>query len=86
VLYDAGKEKIMPQTMTLDEKLAISCKAAELRKAGDEEGASRLLRTAPMPPYLAKIYKEKVGVKQLIESGWNLSEAEAEFGKDWLSR
>jgi hypothetical protein len=47
----------MPQdkTMTLDEKLAISCKSAALRKAGDEEGASRLLRTAPMPPYLAKI-------------------------------
>jgi len=74
------------QTMTLDEKLAIGCKAAELRKAGDEEGATRLLRTAPMPPYLAKIYKEKVGVKQLIESGWNLSEAEAEFGPDWLSK
>ena len=74
------------QTMTLDEKLAISCKAAELRKAGDEEGASRLIRTAPMPPYLAKIYKEKIGVKQLIESGWNLSEAEAEFGPDWLAK
>ena len=78
----------MPQikTMSLDEKLAISCKAAELRKAGDREGANRLLRTAPMPPYLAKIYKEKVGVSQLIESGWNLSEAEAEFGADWLNK
>jgi hypothetical protein len=40
----------MPQveTMTLDEKLAISCKAAALRQAGDEEGSSRLLRTDPM--------------------------------------
>jgi len=74
------------QTMTLDEKLAISCKAAALRKAGDEEGATRLLRTAPMPPYLAKIYKEKVGAKQLIESGWNLSEAEAMFGSNWLDK
>jgi hypothetical protein len=74
------------QTMTLDEKLAISCKAAALWKAGDEEGFSRLIRTAPLPPYLAKIYKEKVGVKQLIESGWNLSEAEAEFGPDWLNK
>jgi len=74
------------QTMTLDEKLAISCKAAELRKAGDEEGASRLLRTAPLPPYLAKIYKEKIGVEHLINSGWNLSEAEAAFGSDWLSK
>jgi hypothetical protein len=72
--------------MTLDEKLAIACKAAALRNAGDREGFSRVIRTAPMPPYLAKIYKEKVGVKQLLESGWNLSEAEAEFGSDWLSK
>jgi hypothetical protein len=39
-----------------------------------------------MPPYLAKIYKEKIGAEQLINSGWNLSEAEAEFGSDWLNR
>ena len=74
------------QTMTLDEKLAISCKAAELRDAGDKEGASRLLRTAPMPPFLAKIMKEKMGPDYLINGGWNLSEAEAEFGPDWISR
>ncbi len=74
------------QTMTLDEKLAISNKAFRLMDAGDEEGGIRLMKTAPLPPYLAKIYKEKIGVKQLIESGWNLSEAEAEFGRDWLSK
>jgi len=34
-------------------------------------------RTAPLPPYLAKIYKEKIGVDQLIKSGWNLSENKA---------
>ena len=73
-------------TMTLDEKLAIGCKAAELWQAGDREGYSRLTRTIPMPPYLAKIYKEKVGVEHLINGGWNLSEAEAEFGEDWLSK
>ena len=76
----------MPETMTLDEKLAISNRALDLYEAGDEEGFSRLIRTAPMPPYLAKIYKEKVGVDRLIKGGWNLSEAEAEFGSDWLSR
>jgi len=74
------------QTMTLDEKLAIGCKAAALWDAGDEEGGSRFLRTSPMPPYLAKMYKEKIGVEQLLESGWNLSEAEAEFGEDWLNK
>jgi hypothetical protein len=72
--------------MTLDEKLAISCRAAALRQAGDREGYIRLMKTAPMPPYLAKIMKEKVGVDYLINSGWNLSEAEAEFGPGWLSR
>ena len=76
----------MTQTMTLDEKLAIGCKAAALRKAGDIEGADRLVQSIPMPPYLAKIYKEKVGVEHLINGGWNLSEAEVEFGEDWLSR
>ena len=76
----------MPQTMTLDEKLAISMKACALRQSGDREGFQRVIKTAPMPPYLAKIYKETVGVEQLIKSGWNLSEAEAEFGSDWLSR
>jgi hypothetical protein len=44
------------------------------------------MKTTPLPPYLAKVYKEKVGIKELIESGWNLSEAEAEFGENWLSR
>jgi len=72
------------QTMTLDEKLALSGKLLELRKAGDNEGASRLIRSMPMPPYLAKVAKEKIGVDFLINGGWNLSEAEAEFGSDWL--
>ena len=73
------------QTMTLDEKLAIGCKAVALSKAGDEEGYFRLIKTIPMPPYLARIMKEKVGVDFLVNGGWNLSEAEAEFGLNWLS-
>ena len=77
----------MSQTMmTLDEKLAIACKAAALREAGDREGYQRLMKTAPIPPYIAKVMKEKVGVDFLINGGWNLSEAEAEFGSDWLSQ
>jgi hypothetical protein len=34
---------------------------------------------------LAKVFKEKIGLKPLLESGWNLSEVEAEFGSDWLN-
>jgi len=75
----------MMQTMTLDEKLAISNKALDLYEAGDEEGFSRLIRTAPMPPYLAKVMKDKMGADFLINGGYNLSEAEDEFGSNWLS-
>jgi hypothetical protein len=71
--------------MTLDEKLSISNRALDLLDAGDREGYSRLIRTAPLPPYLAKVMKEKVGADFLIDAGYNLSEAEAEFGKDWLT-
>jgi hypothetical protein len=76
----------MPQgkTMTIEEKLAIGCKAAELWKAGDEAGYDRLIKSIPLPPYLAKVAKEKIGVDFLKNGGWNLSEVEAEFGSDWL--
>ncbi|MCL2374185.1 MAG: hypothetical protein FWC65_02970 [Treponema sp.] len=78
----------MPETktMTIEEKLAISNKACLLLQAGDKEGYSRLTRTIPLPPFMAKIAKEKIGVDFLLNGGWNLSEAEAEFGTDWLSR
>ena len=76
----------MSQTMTLDEKLAILCKAAALRQAGNEAEHDRLVRSVPMPPYLAKIAKEKIGLDFLTNGGWNLSEAEAEFGQGWLSK
>jgi hypothetical protein len=72
--------------MSLDEKLDIACRSAALRQAGDEEGALRLMKTAPIPSYIAKVIKEKVGADFLIKEGWNLAEAEAEFGRDWLSK
>jgi len=74
------------QTMTLDEKFAISHRAIALKQAGDHEGYIRLMKTAPIPSYIAKVIKEKVGADFLIKEGWNLAEAEAEFGADWLSK
>jgi len=74
------------KTMTDEEKIDTSYKACMLLRAGDEEGYSRLTKSIPLPPYLAKIAKEKIGVDFLLNRGWNLSEVEAEFGSDWLSR
>jgi hypothetical protein len=74
------------QLMTLDEKFAIGHEALALKQAGDIEGYERLMRTMPMPHYLAKVYKDKLGLDVLLSLGWNLSEAEAEYGSDWLLR
>ena len=78
----------MPQTQTMtdEEKVDKAYQSCLLKQAGDIEGASRLLRSIPMPPYLAKVAKEKIGADFLIDGGWNLSEAEAEFGRDWLTK
>ena len=72
------------QIMTLAEKLSVGNRAIALKNSGDRVGYERLMKTIPMPPYLAKVAKEKIGPEFLVKGGWNLSEAEAEFGSDWL--
>jgi hypothetical protein len=78
----------MPQakTMSLHEILALGVKSIELEKQGKFEEAKKVLHQTPLPPYLAKFYKDHIGVDALLKSGWNLSEAEAKFGSDWLTR
>jgi hypothetical protein len=82
-----GKEETMPemQTMTLDEKLDIGVKVAELYNQGRDEEADKLNRTIPLAPFLAKFYKDHFGLDQLLESGFNLSEAVEEYGPSFIS-
>jgi len=47
------------ETMALDEKFAIARKACERLDMGDREGYSRLIRSVPMPSYLAKVARTK---------------------------
>jgi hypothetical protein len=73
--------------MTIHEKLELLKKADEYRKAGNEAEAQRItLQELPMPPYLARAVKEFSGVDFLLKGGYNLSEAEAEYGPDWLTK
>jgi hypothetical protein len=72
--------------MTLQEKLHIGVQAIELKKQGKLEEADRLERSIPMEPWAAAWYKKRVGVEALNNGGWNLSEAEAAFGHDWLTQ
>jgi hypothetical protein len=72
--------------MTDLEKAAILTRVWELRDAGKEKEAHALQATIPLQPYLAKVAKKLHGADYLIEAGYNLSEAEAAFGSDWLTR
>jgi hypothetical protein len=84
-LYLFFNEAAMPQ-MTLEVKFAIRRHSLELEKQGKIEESLRVHKQIPLAPYLAKFAKEKMGVDFLINEGWNLSEAEEEYGPDWLSR
>ncbi|GHU93228.1 hypothetical protein FACS189479_04250 [Spirochaetia bacterium] len=73
------------EQMTLQEKLAIGVKSLDLREAGQLEEADRVWKQIPLAPYLAKWCKDMIGPEFLIQGGYNLSEAEAEYGPDWLT-
>lgn len=72
--------------MTDHEELMIMIKTNDLREEGKFDEARALAKTIPITPSIAMIWKKYVGVESLKESGWNMSEAEARFGKDWLDR
>jgi hypothetical protein len=74
------------EKMTLHEELVILNQAVELENQGKADEAMRLTMTIPLDPWLAKNYKDWVGADALRQSGWNLSAAEEEYGKDWLSQ
>ncbi|MDR0305665.1 MAG: hypothetical protein LBI42_02385 [Chitinispirillales bacterium] len=70
---------------TLHEKLKVGAKAIEEKKKGNIAEYERISKSIPMTPYLAKFAKEYLSAEFLIKSGWNLSEAEAEYGPGWLN-
>ncbi|MDR0639854.1 MAG: hypothetical protein LBG27_13320 [Spirochaetaceae bacterium] len=70
--------------MTSEEKRDVLMRAHECLEAGNKAEAVRITLQLPMPSYLAKAVKEFSGADFLIKGGFNLSEAEAEFGPDWL--
>ncbi len=72
--------------MTLAEKAALLDAISDAEHAGDEDEAERLMMKLPLAPGMAKIGKEMYGREFLLENGYNLSEANAEFGDGWLDK
>jgi hypothetical protein len=71
--------------MTISEKLDMRMKSLELEKQGKLNEAEKLKKQIPLAPYLAKFYKDHLGLEALLKTGWNLSEAVTEYGPDFLS-
>jgi hypothetical protein len=68
--------------ITLDEKLDMGMKSFE--EEGRLEEADSVRKLIPLALPLAKFSKEKFGADFLMQEGY-LSEAEAEYGEDWLT-
>jgi hypothetical protein len=76
--------KIEHRHMTLKEKTLTMYKATQLLDEGKRDEASKLIRSVPLKPEIAKSAKEVYGSSFLIEGGYNLLEANETYGEDWL--
>jgi hypothetical protein len=74
----------MQETMSFHDKLVNLNKVRDLKAAGRLEEARALNLSIPLPPWLAKVFVEITSAEHVRNSGYNLSEAEAEFGPNWL--
>lgn len=67
-----------------EETMAILRQATAATDRGDKAEFKRLVRLFPLPAYLAKTLKDLYGKEYVLNFGYDLSEAEARYGKDWL--
>lgn len=72
--------------LTREEEFKIIQQAQAAEARGDSEEAHRIRLRLPLPIHLAEFMKKELGPQYLIEGGWNLSEVEEQYGKDWINR
>ena len=73
----------MPQ-LSHEERLKILTDYSKAYQDGRYEDAAAIVKKMPLPAPVAKAAKETFGADVLLTGGYDLSEAEAEYGKNWL--
>jgi hypothetical protein len=66
----------------------ISHEALELRMQGKVEESRAMLMLIPIYPPLAWAVKRRegvAGIQRMIDDGYDMSEVEAKYGKEWLT-
>lgn len=58
----------------------------KLRKEGKEEEATKVAMQIPLAPHLAMAMKEVCGSEYVKNAGFNLIDAEVEYGTNWLDK
>lgn len=70
--------------LSYEKRMDILTRSLAASARGDDEEALRIAREKPLTPWVAKATKDIFGAEYL--EGWDLSDAEAEYGKDWLNK
>jgi hypothetical protein len=70
--------------LTEEEMKAIMDAASEALERDDDESFFSILKQAPLDAHQADELKNYWGIESLIEGGFNLSEAVATYGQEWL--
>ena len=68
-----------------EDELDILLKMATLEKQGKTDEAFKLRAKVPLPHYMGKYAKKYFGLDFLKNCGWNMSEVEAKYGKEFLT-
>lgn len=72
--------------MSEEEKTKMFNLVRKLEAEGKREEAEKIEMQIPLAPHLAMALKEVCGANHVRHSGFNLSEVEAKYGKDWLDQ
>ena len=70
--------------MTAEEFDALGDRILEAQDRGDTEEAMRLAKLVPLDPDLGMTLKLFFGKDEVLEGGWDLTEANLKFGEGWL--
>ena len=74
------------QKNSIGEQLDAVVKMIELEKQGKTKEAFELRKKIPLPAFLGEYAKEYLGLEWIKTCGWNMSEIEAKYGKDYITR
>ena len=72
------------QNFPIGEQLDTIVEMIALLDQGKEDEAFKLRKKIPLPHYMGQYAKEFLGLDFLKNCGWNMSEVEAVYGKDFF--